>query len=278
MPCLLSTRAGSSSHAMMLRRTGRDGAGAPDELASGQLEFAVRQLVLRSLHRDAGDVLCAALWHWRDVCQYTRSLWRRRIAAVSRRVHRLARRTMSVLQAFLAHRRHKKETAISALLKAAERVQRGGLRGWVQWCSRRMAKVIAMQLALQHRASALIKKTQREWLAAAASGALQRQRMQGRLQKASRTQTRRTCLQVCWAAGHARCGGEISFAANGLVALLLIAAPPRKVLQAWSSEIVGQARVLAAFRELVLLRQNRRLYNQVGLCVRCGASTCMTPS
>lgn len=194
-------------HASTLRsrRMGR-GAGTPGELAPEQLEFAVQQLVLRTLHRDAGDLLCEAFSHWREVCEYTRCLWRSRIAAVSRRVHRLARRTMNAFQLFLAHRRHKKKTAIVALLKAAERVQRGGLRGWVQWHNCRTAKVIATQVALQHRASVLVKMVQRDWLAAASSCASERQHKSSRLQEVSMRHTRCICLQVCRIEYHAeRC-------------------------------------------------------------------------
>jgi hypothetical protein len=179
----------------MTRTAGRAGRGG--ELAPEHLEFAVRQLVLRTVLRDAGDVLCAAVAHWRDVCRYTRALWRGRIAAVSRRVHRLARRTMSALQAFLEHRRYKKRVAIDSLLRAADRVQRGGLRGWVAWCNHRAAKAAAMQLALRHRASSLVKSSQREWLAAAMAAAAHRQHARERMLNLSATRDRHTFAQVC---------------------------------------------------------------------------------
>ena len=42
-----------------------------------------------------------------------------------------------------------------------------------------------------------------------------------------------------------------------------------QVIRVWSSEIVGAARVLSAFRDFVEIRHNKRLYNEVCLLHVC---------
>ena len=150
-------------------------------LDPAQLEYAVQQLVLRHFHRDAGDIMSTAFAGWLEVCQDTRKLWRCRIAAVSRRVHRLANRALRVLLAYKAQRRQKKQAATQALLMAADSVQRAGLRGWMRWCNHRAAKTLAMHCALKHRASFLVTSTQRVWHSAAAAVAAARSKVQGRV-------------------------------------------------------------------------------------------------
>ena len=130
------------------------------ELAPAHLEYAVQQLVLRHFHRDAGEILGIVFARWLSACRYARARWRCRIAAVSRRVHRLAGRVLGAMQSYTAHRQQTKQTAIQALLHAAAVVQRMGLHSWVEWCNCRTGKTMAMQQALRHRASCLVRFAQ----------------------------------------------------------------------------------------------------------------------
>jgi len=191
-------------------------AAAGHGLPPAQLAFAAQQLVLRHFQRDAGDVLCAAVAHWVAVCRRTRALWRCRIAAVSRRVRRLASAALGALCDHAAARRAAARDATRALLHAAGRVQRAGLRGWQEWRAGRAAKCRDMQRALQHRASCLVRSAQRWWLAAAAESAagrhrveacahdvgLRRRHRQQRLVRAQSSRLPRVARQPCVRRGH----------------------------------------------------------------------------
>ena len=196
------------------------------------LDYAVQQHVLRHFHRDESDILCQAFVGWNDLCRYVRAIWRCRIAAVSRRVHRLAHRAMQALQQYAGNKRQQKLDAIHALLRAAESVQRAGLRAWVEWNRMRCAKAFDLKRALQHRASALVRVMQRHWLAASLAIAGERENK------------------------HAQVGALALRRAHNLT---------RAVFAVWESEIVGRSRMVAAFQVMVQIRHAKQLYNKV-LC------------
>ena len=199
-----------------------------------QLAFAVQQLVLRHFQRDAGDVLCAAVAHWQAVCRRTKALWRCRIAAVSRRVRRLASQALGALDAYARYRRGRRQDATRALLHAADRVQRAGLRGWQEWRGRRADRLLGARRALQHRAACLVRFAQRRWRGAADAASSDRRRVEACAYEVGLRRRRRQQLQV---------------------------------LQVWSCEIVGRSRVHRAFRKIVLTRQSKRLYNAALACL-----------
>ena len=116
------------------------------------LEFAVQQHILRHFQRDEAELLGSVVLDWHGVCRRARALWRCRIAAVSRRVRRLAGMAMTVLQDYTVHKRLQKHAGQSlelSRISCKTKIVCPWHQVW-QHCSWRRSAVRAVKVGRHH--------------------------------------------------------------------------------------------------------------------------------
>ena len=116
------------------------------------LEFAVQQHILRHFQRDEAELLGSVVLDWHGVCRRARALWRCRIAAVSRRVRRLAGMAMNALQDYTVHKRLQKHAGQSLELSrilCKTKIVCPWHQVW-QHCSWRRSAVRAVKVGRHH--------------------------------------------------------------------------------------------------------------------------------
>ena len=151
-----------------LPRAGRLQEKAGNALGPECMAFVAQQFVLRDLVPSACDTMRAALLAWRDAVAIARRLWRCRIAAVSRRVHRLARRVFSSWHSETLARDAWWETIRSVLRWAARRIQHRAFAAWTEHAAMARSKTARLTLAIHARAATLQRAALSGWRASLA--------------------------------------------------------------------------------------------------------------
>ena len=189
------------------------------------MAFVAQQFVLRDLVPSPSDTMRAALLAWRDAVAVERRLWRCRIAAVSRRVHRLARRVFEAWHSETLARDEWWETIRSVLRWAARRIQNRAFASWTEYAAMARSKTARFTLAIHARAATLQRTALSGWRASFAYS-----KEHSAWSSALEAQLR--AMATRWRAGAA--------------------------LGAWRAEVVGPARALQAAKGAAAARRTRR--------------------
>lgn len=198
---------------------------ASNALAPVCMAFVAQQFVLRDLVPSAGDTLRSALLLWRDAVANERRLWRCRIAAVSRRVHRLARRVFEAWHSETLARDEWWETIRSVLRWAARRIQNRAFAAWTEYAAMTRSKTARLALAIHARAATLQRAALSGWRASLAFSKEQSA-------WSSSMHSKLSAMAARWQTGAA--------------------------LGAWRAEVVGPARALQAAKGAAAARRTRR--------------------